>query len=255
MKIYYAGCRKNHIKLLEKKPVLLSFAYNHLFWTEFRNIVLDCGAFSLWKSGKEFDKKEYAKFCSWKGYEFEFVIAPDIIGGTEEENLNSALQFQQDYSADNIVPVFHEGEDVNLIQQYLDAGFKKIALGATVSRGKASIHEWLDMVFKAFPPQDGLKYHGLGMTQKTTLIYYRDLFDSVDSTTWLAFNKYGIDANKYLLNDRSTDFLMRLGLLVLEDISAYSSRPEFNKEQREMAAIKTGKNLLDLIDEEENNYV
>lgn len=252
MKIYFAGVdRKQHVAICKEKPVLLSFAYNYKYWTEFRDIVLDCGAFSLWKSGRQFDKKEYVKFCNWKGHQFQFVIAPDIIGGTEQENLDSALQFQQDYAAENIVPVFHENEDVNLIQKYLDAGFKKIALGATVSRGKGAIHEWLDMVFKAYPPGE-IKYHGLGMTQKTTLIYYKELFHSVDSTTWLSFNKYGIEANKYLLQDRSNDFLMKLGMLVLEDIAVHSKKQELTKEQKEFAAIKTAKNLLDLIQEAEN---
>lgn len=249
MKIYFAGARKNHLSKLAKKPVLLSYAYNSAFWTEFRDMILDCGAFSTWKSGKEYDFDGYVEFCLLNGHLFEFVIAPDIIGGNEIENFDSVMRFQEKYQGKNTVPVFHEGEGLWQIQRFVDAGFSKVALGAIASRGKASIHQWLDSVFKMYPPESGIKFHGLGMNQKTTLVYYADFFDTVDSTTWLAFNKYGIDANKYLLNDRSNEFLLNLGISVLEDLQLQSDCPKVKQTQKEVVAVTTAKTFLDLIEE------
>jgi len=250
MKMYYAGCdRVKHVELLKDKPILLSYAYNKAFMTEFKDMILDCGAFTAWKSGKVFDYDKYADFCNEYGFKFIDVIAPDVIGGTEEENIESLKRFESKYMFDNAVPVFHEGEDLSQIQRFIDFGYKKIALGAIQSRGKKDMHTWLDRVFKAFPPGEQLSYHGLAMTQKHTLIYYKEFFASVDSTTWMAFKRFGIDSNRYMLNDRSQDFMYKIGIMAIEDMVNHGLCGKMTKTQKEMIAVKTGKNLIDLINE------
>lgn len=169
MKIFYAGARTNTAQKLEGKNILLSYAYNKDLCSHFKNesLIMDSGAFTFWKNGQAIDVKKYAEYTKENIDHFEHFIAPDVICGSEQENIFNLMQYVDIIqNQEKVMPVFHEGDTFDLLQEYISLGFKKIALGATVSRGKSCLTDWLDVVFKEFPPNENLVYHGLGMNQK-----------------------------------------------------------------------------------------
>lgn len=79
--------------------------------------------------------------------------------------------------------------------------------------------DWLWAVLDRFPPSPELRYHGLALTQERILFEMAEQFETVDSTSWLAFQQFGLESNLYLLKGRTPSFYRRLGAMVFEDIS------------------------------------
>ena len=102
---------------------------------------LDNGAFPKWKSGGgEVDVHEYTDFtnalASHPG--FDFLLIPDIIGGTEKRNDELIEQWESDFVS---VPVYHLGEDPNRFLE-LAKSFPKVAFGSTDKWGRNGSKEW-----------------------------------------------------------------------------------------------------------------
>jgi hypothetical protein len=253
MKIYAAGIRPYLAKHIpDGHPILLSFAYNLTeMFEHYRgkssSIIIDSGAFTVWKSGKVLDFESYANWCKQNYDHCDWFIAPDIIGGSTKENIDNLEKFIKTVPIDKVMPVFHEGDDFDLLDYYFEKGFNRIGLGATKSRGKKDLCIWLEDIFKKYPHG---KYHGLAMTQPRLMQHYAGFFESADSTTWLAFAKYGIEANKYLLMNRSLDFYRKLGILVLDDLLNEKEKLKETQEQM-VRVVKKQVSIFDLLEAED----
>jgi hypothetical protein len=229
VKIYLAGICAAYRPQVEGRHLLVSFhepsqrrlitkGWNAAGW------MLDSGAFSAWRLGSTIDLEEYMRFIDANEEHLDGYVALDVIPGAPgrmptmaeaeeatqktKQNLDKMLQ-----AGLSPIPVYHEGESIEVLDDYVSMGFPLIALGGTASRGKKQLMDWLLPIFQRHPDQ---RFHGLAMTQERII---RNLpFHSVDSTSWLNFAKYGLDANLYLLKGRTVDFYRSLGIQCLMDM-------------------------------------
>jgi hypothetical protein len=154
-------------------------------------VVLDNGAFSVWKKAKkQQDVVDWGKY--WTAYylfvmtyisSIDWFIVPDVIEGNEKENqdLIDSIPSSLRHKA---VPVWHSDESIDkLIKLCLE--FKIVAIGCCGESGVIRSKEWSSKMNKAFSAiyierQLTVKIHGLRMLDGRAMIQYP--FDSCDST-------------------------------------------------------------------------
>lgn len=230
MKIYLAGMEPSYLPNAGKAPVLVSFASS----SQLRCVgavedqILDSGAFTAWTKGRTIDLDAYCDFLRTHQTQIQAALALDVIGGSEAENLANLDHMRQADLGVEVVPVFHlQDPGPGLLQAYLERGCRRIALGGTVKQKPETICRWLDWVFSLDLPA-GLRWHGCGITSAQVLDTFGEQFDSVDSTTWLAFAMYGIPSNLHLFAGLSQDCLQAIGAAVMQD----RSRPAVPRKKR-----------------------
>lgn len=210
MKVYLAGTEKAYMpQVADDSPILVSFASSSqvklLADLKGRDVVLDSGAFSAWTQGLHIDLDEYIQQIQSTPW-LTAAIALDVICAPADEQMRNLDLIEQANLSVPIWPVFHEGDDIELLAEYVRRGYQKICLAGTVSRGKPALLSWVWSVIDEYPPHGTLQYHGLAMTQQAALMVFQGVLDSVDSTTWLTFARNGLTRNTHLLNGRSDDF-------------------------------------------------
>lgn len=229
MKVYLSGPQRGWRAELEGQHLLVSYAEPRQLsllaagW-DVPGWLVDCGAFTTWRQGRPVDLDRYIAFCldlERRAAAGEFVLdgylALDCIPGEPHrmptpEECDAAVETTRANLAAmraaglRPVPIYHEGEPIDVLDAYVAEGHELIALGATASRGKACLINWLLPIFERHPAQ---RFHGLAMTQARLMSSLP--FASVDSTTWLTPCKYGLAGNKYLIRGRSLGFWQRLG--------------------------------------------
>lgn len=176
--------------------ILQSFYYCNRFTEEkiipnCKKFLLDSGAFTFLQKGKNPNIDEYilsyADFIKRNKITNFFELDIDSLVGYEK-----VLYYRkklEDIVGLPCIPVWHKSrgiEDfVKMCEQY-----KYVALGGIV------IKEFQKSDYKYFPwfiktaHQNGAMIHGLGFTNLQLLPKYH--FDSVDSSTWVAGNRFGI---------------------------------------------------------------
>ena len=197
MKAYFAaGAGASAVKMLSGHNVLVSFAMigtwinvNHVkkLRAAGGSMFLDSGAFSAWSKGKPIDLHAYVDFVREHHAIFDTVAALDVIGdGHASLNNWLAMTYALPEVGDKIMPVYHEGDDLALLDQYV-AGARVVGVGRTDGRGdEDKTLQLYDDVFNRHPHG---KFHAFGNSNPKTLEPYP--FDSFDSTTWERDSVYG----------------------------------------------------------------
>ena len=159
---------------------------------EYSEFLLDSGAFTFLDSGVKVNWEEYTvkygQFVRKHNIDkfFEMDI-DDIVGYEEVLRLRSILENE---AGKQVIPVWHN----NRGKEGFISDAKKypyVAIGGLVSGGG----EYATKLRKYFPwfintaHENGAKIHALGFTSIPALSIYH--FDSVDSTSWLAGNRFG----------------------------------------------------------------
>lgn len=236
MRVYLSGPQGSWRSELEGHHLLVSYAERRQIklldagW-DVPGWLVDCGAFTAWTKGRPVDLDQYIAFCQGleakkaAGLPLDGYLALDVIPGTyngpmpTEDECRWALGKSLENLARmraaglNPVPIYHEGEPMAVLDAYVAEGHDLIAIGATASRGKPEIVDWLKPIFNRHP---GQAFHGLAMTQRRCIEGFP--FASVDSTTWLNFCRFGLKANKHLLEGHDRAFYRRLGIQAIENI-------------------------------------
>ncbi len=162
------------------------------------NIILDSGAYSAWRGGKEVDVQNYIQFLHQIKDQIYGYFNLDVIpkGNTRianQEHLEDAAK----KSWKNLVtmrkaglmpiPVYHRDERFYWLEKMVNEGFPYISISLNIYRREISIQKWLDSVFNYLcsrnhgcPP---VRIHGLGIGKPEILTAYP--WHSVDCTTWL----------------------------------------------------------------------
>lgn len=156
------------------------------------NIMIDSGAFSVWKSGKTVDLDAYIRFCS-EHRNALFVnldVIPSLKDKTDEverrckESWRNYLRMVGELPRRCVIPVFHQGEPLRWVEKWLSKGCDVLGLSPSNEPG-ADRKGFLDHVRPVLLDGAGrpvVKVHGFGVGGLRLM--YDFPWYSVDSTTW-----------------------------------------------------------------------
>lgn len=175
--------------------ILQSFYYCDSFTEEIiipncKRFLLDSGAFSFFSKGKAADWgeyiKKYAGFINRNRIDQFFELDIDVLVGYEKVLYYRAKL--EDMTGKASIPVWHRErgreEFLKMCEDY-----DYIALGGIAAKNvKATEYKYFPW-FIDEAHKRGAKIHGLGYTNLKGLQQYH--FDSVDSSTWSAGNRFG----------------------------------------------------------------
>ena len=152
-------------------------------------IIVDSGAYSAWRLGKEINLDAY---CSYLEQNLDWIteyIALDVINPNNVEEAARA-------SFDNLVimrkrglnplGVLHAGESIDWLHRMLDLGVRYIGIAASSLTSRTSIDDWYSLIFSHLVNSEGLpvvKTHALGEGRASSL--KRFPWVSADSTSWV----------------------------------------------------------------------
>lgn len=157
------------------------------------DIMIDSGAFSVLDSGMRVNSwdayiEEYATFI--KQYNIQKFIELDIesvVGMREMERLRDKLELLTNKQC---IPVWHKWRGVDYFKMMCDR-WRYVCFGGLMSDGVS--RQNLEKVFPWFIAQAhkrGTKIHCLGYSP-VDLVRKPFRFDSVDSSSWVAGNRFG----------------------------------------------------------------
>lgn len=145
-------------------------------------LLIDSGAFTAWKSGKEIKLNDYCAFLDAFPFEPFRYITLDVIGKPRETEENLDKMIQRGYKP---VPVLTPGESKDKIEDYYKISDLIAAGGLTSKYGRDALLYITDLVKKV----GDRKIHLLGYTSMPLIKKLRPY--SCDSTTWANGAKYG----------------------------------------------------------------
>lgn len=225
-KLHDRGCCKLYSQLTERSCIKnwinmnIENEVNH-------KLFIDSGAFTAWTKGVQLDADELINFLNTYSEHLELFACIDNIPGTFdrsptlEERKNSPILTWENYlymrerinDKDKLLPTFHLGEDLKVLQNMLDATFDGkhipyIALGGTVGTPIPQKKKWYNTVFRVIKQSNNpnVKTHAFGMTSTDILEMYP--FTSADSTSWKMTGVYGYILTEFgqvKVSDRARD--------------------------------------------------
>lgn len=221
------------VQILRGRHAFVSFAYPEqiVVVAEIcQSFALDNGAFSFWTQGKTTDWNNYVHWASeWGNHPAcDFVLIPDVIDGTEEEN-DCLLDWWRDnwnWPPHAGVPVWHLHESLERLTR-LAFSYPRIAFGSSGEYERVGTEMWWHRMREAMRVVciDGLpvtKLHGLRMLNPK--VFSKLPFASADSTN-IARN-IGIDVNWRGKNGNSKPPSKGArGLVIADRVEAHQSAP------------------------------
>lgn len=152
-----------------------------------QSFILDNGAFTAWKSGKDHDFNGYVEFvrewCQHPG--FDWCLIPDVIDGTENDNTRLLAAFQKSGLLQVGVPVWHMHESLEHLD-YLVRAYPRVALGSSGRWAEVGTDDWWHRMGEAMTVacdsngRPRTKLHGLRMLSPT--VFSHIPLASADST-------------------------------------------------------------------------
>ena len=156
-----------------------------------QSFTLDNGAFTAWKSGKEFDLEGLAEWVSkWCLHpSCDWYCLPDVIGGDEHDN--AAIRARWFNLVSHTVwssgaPIWHMHEPLEVLQGFLGWGAPCIAIGSSGEFSSVGAPRWWGRIAEAMEilcNSDGVpkaKLHGLRQLDPT--VFSHIPYSSADST-------------------------------------------------------------------------
>jgi len=113
-----------------------------------QSVMLDNGAFSLWRSGTPTD---WAKFYAWAGPWLEcpttWGVIPDVIDGNEFDNWMLALECP--FPRHKMAPVWHLHESIDYLRHLVD-GWPRVCFGSSGQYAEVGTPAWHGRIQEAF---------------------------------------------------------------------------------------------------------
>ena len=212
VRIYFAGLNTaKFAAVLEGQDVLVSYVdivRRPGVWADeikprlergvYRSVILDSGAFTELtekaRNAKDIaegrkprhakpwhtDLVEYGRFCVEHGELFDEIVTLDDIEGDVE--LTRANTDYLEGLGVSVVPVFHQGEAWDVLEDYV-ARYDRVALGVQRVNGNPApgAFAWTSEALERIP--SSVSVHGLGMTRFAKRL---PRMATTDSTTWIA---------------------------------------------------------------------
>lgn len=109
-------------------------------------IIIDNGAFTIWKKGINIDWNEYYEWIESVVDDIDYFFIPDVIDGSEEENdlliSNFFLKFiNNDKVINKAIPIWHVNESIKRIDRLIDS-FDYIAIGSAGEYAELGTEKW-----------------------------------------------------------------------------------------------------------------
>lgn len=145
--------------------------------------LLDCGAFTAWKSGKPIHLDDYCRFLDdlpikpWK------YFALDVVGDPVLTMRNYRIMLDRGYSP---MPVFTPSQDYSDIDEYYKTADLIGCGGLTDKYGKKGLIH----LTKVFAHVKGRPIHLLGYTKPAFIKHFKPY--SCDSSSWSRSQRYGL---------------------------------------------------------------
>ena len=168
--------------MIEERPALLVSYYYLAGFLEmrerydFRDWVMDSGAFTAWTQGVTIDLSEYIDRClelRESDPSLVEVYSLDVIGDHEASLRNAEEMNRQGVPA---IPCFHVGEPEEALVE-MAAKYDKIALGGMV--GFRRKHHFAEQCFARVYPK---RIHGFGVGAQSDIVSLP--WHSVDASNW-----------------------------------------------------------------------
>jgi len=167
--------------------------------------MLDSGAYSVYRLGIEIDLDEYIEYCATCPQVSYFVnldVIPGVYGnpasinGTEIERCSQASwnnyrKMIKTLPIEKVIPVFHQGDEVEWLKRYIKFGTPYIGLSPDKNLSIAKRMKWMRGL-QGIISDNGkpiVKTHIFGTTFPSFLFAFECY--SVDSTLWLRHAAYG----------------------------------------------------------------
>ena len=155
-----------------------------------QTFALDNGAFSAWKSGREFQLGAYCDWVNHYGYHpaCDFFVLPDVINGTEAENkemIDAAFELIDPVIWNKGWPVWHLHESLDWLE-YLISSYPAICLGSSGEFAATETQGWWGRMSEAMEVccddkgRPRIPIHGLRMLSPTAFSHIP--LRSADST-------------------------------------------------------------------------
>ena len=145
-----------------------------------QSVMLDNGAYSFWTKKKQVDWYEWAKWIDpWLDYPTTWVVLPDVIDGTEEDN-DRLLSYSWDIPG---APVWHLHESLGRLKRLCD-GYSRVCFGSSAQYATVGSDVWHRRVEQAFNAISGSRGEvpWIHMLRGMSLSGSHYPFASVDST-------------------------------------------------------------------------
>jgi hypothetical protein len=185
------GSRQDAARFITGRHVLIPFGRQDDLGSalEFsQTFCLDNGAYSHWKAGH--GKIDFDEYLLWaqslrKHPAFDWALIPDIIDGSEQDNLDWVLKWIRSGTKAKGVPVWHLHESLDYLE-WLVNGFDIVALGSSGDYKTPGTKKWWKRMSEAMSVacfdsgKPKCKLHGLRMLDPE--IFSRLPLSSADST-------------------------------------------------------------------------
>lgn len=200
MRLYLAGgeCRAD---ILGKqryfyKPYILESFYNindnsEKYLPCYGDYMLDSGAFSMFSSGKPANLDNYIeRYIAYiNKHKIEKYFELDIDRQLGYEKVLAIRNYLYQKTAIPPIPVWHKSRGIENFKQMCQT-YKYVAIGGYVSKEFSKDELASFPVLIRYAHKCGAKIHGLGFTDMKLIRTCH--FDSVDSTSWVAGNRFGM---------------------------------------------------------------
>lgn len=113
-----------------------------------QSVMLDNGAFSVWRAGKKMDFNAFAAWVEPRMGHPHWAVVPDVIGGTVEENIDLINQWPHRRELSAVV--WHLHEPIDHLLRLTDLGFGKVCFGSTEQYDPVGSSAWRRRADEAF---------------------------------------------------------------------------------------------------------
>ncbi len=168
-----------------------------------QTVMLDNGAFSVWKLGSEMDWQKWADWAEpWLHYPTTWAVLPDSIEGDEEQNDRLLVEWAWLTSGYSTAPVWHLHESLARLER-LAATYPRVCFGSSGMYSSVGTDVWRRRVTHAFDAisEPSGKVPWVHMLRGMSLSGQEFPFASVDSTD-VARNHYLEHNNAVKMADR-----------------------------------------------------
>lgn len=106
-----------------------------------QGVMLDNGAFSLWKSGKATDWGAFYAWCDiWLDFPTTWAIPPDVIDAPSQEQ--DGLLNEWPHGKRQAAPVWHMDEPIYRLCRLVDDGWARVCIGSTAEFAVVLSESW-----------------------------------------------------------------------------------------------------------------